>query len=225
MKTKDGVVLGVEKRITHKLMEKSSVEKIREVDFHIGAAISGLSGDARTLIEHARVEAQNHRFTYDEPLRPESLCQSVSDLMMSFGEGGKENKSKMSRPFGVSLLMAGVDRKKGAQLFCVDPSGTFVEYKAHAIGSGAEGARGTLEDKWSAGMSISDAEVLVAKVLRATMEERVTDENIEIATVTPTGGYSLYTREQLADVLARAEAAADDDDEAGEGEAAVGGGQ
>jgi len=51
------VVLGVEKRITHKLMEKSSVEKIREIDFHVGAAISGLSGDARTLIEHARVES------------------------------------------------------------------------------------------------------------------------------------------------------------------------
>jgi len=57
VRTNEGVVLGVEKRITHKLMEKSSVEKIREIDFHVGAAISGLSGDARTLIEHARVES------------------------------------------------------------------------------------------------------------------------------------------------------------------------
>jgi len=142
--------------------------------------------------------------------------------MMSFGEGGKENKSKMSRPFGVSLLMAGADRKKGAQLFCVDPSGTFVEYKAHAIGSGSEGARSTLEEKWSATMSLADAEVLIARVLRTTMEERVTDENIEIATVTPGAGYRLYTREELAAVLARAEAAGEDEEEAGEG--AVGGG-
>jgi 20S proteasome subunit alpha 5 len=42
------------------------VEKILEVDSHIGAAVSGLIGDARTLVDHARLEAQNHRFTFDE---------------------------------------------------------------------------------------------------------------------------------------------------------------
>jgi len=204
-------------------MEKSSVEKIREIDFHIGAAISGLVGDARTLIDHARVEAQSHRFVYDEPLRPESLCQGTSDLMMSFGEGGKENKSKMSRPFGASLLMAGVDKKKGAQLFCVDPSGSYVEYKAHAIGSGSEGARDTLETKWSAGMSLEDGEVLVAQVLRATMEERAREDNIDIASVTPKDGYRLYSQAELADVLRRAEAASEREDDEEEGAAAGGG--
>lgn len=36
----------------------SSIEKVAEIDTHIGAAMSGLTPDARTLIEHARVEAQ-----------------------------------------------------------------------------------------------------------------------------------------------------------------------
>lgn len=36
----------------------SSIEKVAEVDTHIGAAMSGLTPDARTLIEHARVETQ-----------------------------------------------------------------------------------------------------------------------------------------------------------------------
>ena len=38
--------------------EPSSIEKIAEVDTHIGVAMSGLTADARTLIEHARVETQ-----------------------------------------------------------------------------------------------------------------------------------------------------------------------
>lgn len=38
--------------------EPSSVEKIMEVDDHIGCAMSGLIADARTLVEHARVETQ-----------------------------------------------------------------------------------------------------------------------------------------------------------------------
>ena len=50
-------------------------EKIAEIDGHIGAAMSGLVADARTLVDHARVEAQNHTFTYDEPVGVEALTQ------------------------------------------------------------------------------------------------------------------------------------------------------
>ena len=35
-----------------------SIEKIVEVDEHIGCAMSGLTADARTLINHGRVETQ-----------------------------------------------------------------------------------------------------------------------------------------------------------------------
>ncbi|XP_021294556.1 proteasome subunit alpha type-5 isoform X1 [Herrania umbratica] len=106
IKTKDGVVLAVEKRITSPLLEPSSVEKIMEIDEHIGCAMSGLIADARTLVEHARVETQNHRFSYGEPMTVESTTQALCDLALRFGEGDEES---MSRPFGVSLLIAGHD--------------------------------------------------------------------------------------------------------------------
>ena len=69
VRTSEGVVLGVEKRITSPLMVRSSVEKVFELDHHIGTAISGLTADSRTLVEHARVEAVNHTFVYDEPIK------------------------------------------------------------------------------------------------------------------------------------------------------------
>jgi len=50
-------------------------QKIAEIDVHVGAAMSGLVADARTLVDHARVEAQNHRFTYDEAIGVEALTQ------------------------------------------------------------------------------------------------------------------------------------------------------
>lgn len=53
-----------ELRVSSKLQDFSSIEKIYEVrecygqiDSHIGAALSGMAGDARPLIDHARVEA------------------------------------------------------------------------------------------------------------------------------------------------------------------------
>ena len=79
-----------------------------EVDAHIGAAMSGLYSDGRTLIDRARVEAQNHTFTYNEPIKVESLTQAVCDLALGFGEGG--DAKTMSRPYGVALLLAGCDK-------------------------------------------------------------------------------------------------------------------
>lgn len=86
IQTKEGVLLAVEKRITSSLMEPSSIEKIVEVDAHIGCAMSGLTADARTMIDKARVEAQNYWFTYNEPMPTESVTQSVCNLAMQFGE-------------------------------------------------------------------------------------------------------------------------------------------
>ena len=49
------------------------------------------------------------------------------------------------RPFGVALLFAGFDPDHGSQLFHMDPSGTYVQYDAKAIGSGSEGAQQSLQ--------------------------------------------------------------------------------
>jgi len=188
IKTNEGIVLAVEKRVTSVLMEASSVEKVMEIDTHIGTAMSGLIADARTLVDHARIEAQNHRFTYNEPIRTEALAQATCDLMLSFGESGDDKK--MSRPFGVALLLAGVD-DTGPKLFFCDPSGTYVEYKAKAIGSGSEGAQTQLTDEYSESMSLEEAELLAVTTLKAVMEEKLNDVNVEVAHVTSAGYVSL----------------------------------
>lgn len=128
LQTKDGCVLAVEKRLTSPLLDPASVEKIAEVDTHIGAAMSGLVADARTLVDHARVEAQNHTFNYNEPMDIEAITQSVSDVAINFGEGYEGSKRKpMARPYGVALLIGGVD-ENGPQLYQTDPSGTYTQW-------------------------------------------------------------------------------------------------
>lgn len=105
IRTKEGVVLAVEKRLTSPLLEPGSIEKIMEIDRHIGAAMSGITADAQTLIDHARVEATNHWFSYNEKIRVQALTQAVCDLALSFGEGSDENnhKQKMVRPFAIAI--------------------------------------------------------------------------------------------------------------------------
>lgn len=237
IQTKEGCVLAVEKRLTSPLLDPASVEKIAEIDVHIGAAMSGLVADARTLVDHARVEAQNHTFTYDEPIGVEALTQgtyrtsvwngifcvmnllalvcfsfvvvvmivtAVCDLALSFGEGADGDSSKrMSRPFGVALLLAGHDDVDGPQLFFSDPSGTYVRYKAKAIGAGSEGAQSNLEETYSESMTLEEAENLALSTLKQVMEEKISTDNIELARVTAEKGFHIATATEVGVALER----------------------
>ncbi|KAG6067872.1 proteasome component pup2 [Claviceps humidiphila] len=212
--TSEGVILGVEKRVTSTLLETSSVEKIVEIDRHIGCAMSGLQADARSMIEHARVECQTHAFNYNESLGVESCTQAICDLALRFGEGADgEEETIMSRPFGVALLIAGFD-EKGPQLFHAEPSGTFYQYDAKAIGSGSEGAQAELQNEYHKAnlffiylvvqsLTITDAETLVLKTLKQVMEEKLDAKNVQLASVTKEKGFRIYTDDEMAAVVER----------------------
>merc|ERR1719456_1486235 len=104
----------------------------------------------------------------------------------------------MSRPFGVALLVAGVDPEDGPVLFTTDPSGTYTKYMAAAIGSAQEGATSMLQEQYNKDMSLADAETLALTVLRQVMEEKLSKENIEVGTVsTANPKYRAYTQDEL----------------------------
>lgn len=65
-----------------------------QIDSHIACAVSGIVADSRTLVDYARVEAQNHKFMYEEPISVFGLTQAVSDQALNFGEGDPTNKKK-----------------------------------------------------------------------------------------------------------------------------------
>ena len=131
-----------------KLMESSKSEKLVEIDRHCACAMSGIVGDARVLVDHARVECQNHSFNYVEPLSIHLVTQSISDIAMNFGEGYEGSKRKaMARPYGVALLIAGVD-ENGPALYQTDPSGTYFKWQARAVGSGGDTAMTKLKENF-----------------------------------------------------------------------------
>ncbi|KAK9320523.1 nucleophile aminohydrolase [Lipomyces orientalis] len=202
--TSEGVILGVEKRATSVLLESSSIEKIVEIDRHLGAAMSGLTADARTMIDHARVETQNHALHFNEPIKVESVTQAVCDLALRFGEGADGEERVMSRPFGVALLIAGID-ENGPQLYHADPSGTFYRYDAKAIGSGSEGAQAELQNEYHSSLTLAEAEQLVLKTLKQVMEEKLDAKNVQLASVTKEQKFRIYTDDEMKVVVERLE--------------------
>jgi proteasome alpha subunit len=176
IKAKDGVVLIVDKRVSSKLLEASSIEKIFKIDEHIGVASSGLVGDARALVDRARVECQINRVSYDEPIEVEALSKKICDHMQSLTQYGG------IRPYGTALLIAGVSDGE-VRLFETDPSGTLLEYKATGIGIGRPAAMKVFEEEYNPETEIKDAIPLGLKALHSATEGKFDVDQVEIGII------------------------------------------
>ncbi|WP_456482075.1 archaeal proteasome endopeptidase complex subunit alpha [Methanopyrus sp.] len=180
IKVEEGVVLGVDKRVTSKLIEPESIEKVYRIDTHIGAATAGLVADARVLVERARIEAQTYRYTYGEPIDVDVLVKTICDLKQVYTQHGGV------RPFGTALLIAGVDTK-GCRLFETDPSGALTEHKATAIGEGRQEALDVFDEEYREDMTLQEAIELAVRALYEASREETTADNLEIAVVDDRG--------------------------------------
>ncbi len=143
----DGVFIIADKRVTDKLIIPVFASRIHEIDSNIIASIAGITSDGRILIERAQVLAQQHRVTYDSPIEPESIIKEISNTKQQFTQYGG------ARPFGVSMMVAGINQKK-PELFTSDVTGNYFSYYANAIGENDEKIREKLREKYTHGLTI-----------------------------------------------------------------------
>jgi proteasome alpha subunit len=171
---KDGAILLADKRVATKLAVPSSIEKIYILDEHIGCATSGLVADARVLVDYARVIAQINKVTYNEKISVEMLVKRICDYKQTYTQYGGV------RPFGTSLLVAGVD-EFGPQLYETDPSGSLTGYRAACIGANKEKVLEYFEENYKDGLSMDEAIMLGLKALKEVAKD--TTLSVEIGVV------------------------------------------
>jgi proteasome alpha subunit len=176
IKCREGIVLIVDKRVSSRLLEASSIEKIFIIDEHIGVASSGLVGDARALVDRARIEAQINRVTYDERIDVEALAKKLGDHMQTYTQFGG------ARPYGTALLIAGISDGE-CRLFETDPSGTLLEYKATGIGIGRTAVMKVFEEEYSYEAPMKEAILLGLKALHDATEGKFDVNTVEIGII------------------------------------------
>lgn len=172
----DGVVLAAEEKMSSKLQDPNFMWKIFQIDEHLGVAISGLSSDARILVDQARIYAQSNRLMYDEPIDVEVLSKRIGDIKQLYTQHAGV------RPFGVSMIIGGVD-KTGSRILQTDPSGSCWGYKAVAIGAGSDAVREILESKYRDDLSIDDAISLTIECLSKAVERKLEPKEIRIVVI------------------------------------------
>ena len=155
----DGVLIIADKRITDKLIVSKSANKIYEIDSHIIGSIAGIVSDARILIEKAQILAQQHRITYDAPIEPELIIKEISNIKQQFTQYGG------ARPFGISLMAAGINRNK-PELYTSDITGNYLSYYANAIGENDEKIREKLREKYKPELTIKRGVKLALEIFK-----------------------------------------------------------
>ena len=176
IKTKEGVIMAVEEK-PRALQTSNITQKIFQVDFHIGVAAAGYIPDARVQVDNARLFSQGTKMTYDEAVEVETVAKHLADQSHQF------TQYSGVRPNGVALIIAGVDLK-GESIFLTDPSGTFIQYAAVAIGSGSDDVNSFLEKNYDFDMGLEDAAALAIAAINIKSEEKNGVENIKMAKVT-----------------------------------------
>lgn len=171
---KDGVLLVTDKRIVDSLIIPESVEKIWEIDEHIMTSGAGIISDARVLVERAQLQAQQHKITYDTPIDIVSIVKEICSLKQITTQSGG------LRPFGVSLLIAGVD-KEGPKLYGTDPTGIYFKYKATIVGEGEAELIDDLHKQYKDSLTVDEGIKLGIDLLKKFIGKEFNTQRIDIA--------------------------------------------
>jgi len=198
IKTEYAGVLAAERKKIAPLIDMTSIEKIFLIDNHIGSSFAGLAADGRILIDYARKVALNYRFVYDEPIDVELLVRNVCDIKQVYTQHAGV------RPFGVSLIFLGFDRK-GIHLFKTEINGYYFSYLAIAMGAGEQPATEYLEKNYSKDMKLEETMIAALKSLRASSDSPLDPELVELGYITKEEGvFKKATFEQLAELIRKA---------------------
>ncbi|MHA1304265.1 MAG: archaeal proteasome endopeptidase complex subunit alpha [Candidatus Heimdallarchaeaceae archaeon] len=168
IKSKNGVVLAGLLRMVD-LNEPD--QKVHKVDENIYATFAGVAADGRVLISRARLESQIFRMTYEVSIDINGLATKIGDYCQIYTQQGG------LRPFGVGLLIGGVDQT-GSALYYVDPGGGVISVKAKAIGEGDTEAISILKEKYNEDLTIEELENLAKEVIKKIVKDELDEGNI-----------------------------------------------
>ena len=190
MTCSDGVFIIADLRIEDKLVVPKSANKIYEIDSHIISSVAGIVSDARVLIERVQVLAQQHRVTYDSPIEPELVIKDISNLKQQFTQYGG------ARPFGVSLMIAGINNKK-PELYTSDITGNYLGYHANAIGENDDKIKEKLREQYNSNLTIKEGVKLAIDILREIDEKKFNLNRFELVYITNEGELKRFNGEEL----------------------------
>jgi 20S proteasome subunit alpha 6 len=118
-----------------------------------------------------RTEALNNKYVYGAPIQGSRLVLDLADMHQ------RCTQSYVRRPYGVGLLVGTYDQT-GPHLYLTDPSGSYYEYYAMAIGSRSQTSRTYLEKEFE-GFGSSSVDDLIKHALKSLAASLAGDSELD----------------------------------------------
>lgn len=174
---KDGIVLVTDKRINSKLIVPEAIEKTFRVDDHIAVTAAGIISDARVLVDRAQIKAQQHLVTYDSKIDILTIVKDISDLKQIC------TQSAGLRPFGVSMIVGGVEEDGSIKLFVTEPVGLYFQHFAAVIGEGELEIEPFLVKRYKPTLSVDEGIKLGLEAMKLFLQSDFNFDRVDAAVV------------------------------------------
>jgi 20S proteasome subunit alpha 1 len=175
----DSCCVVTQKKVPHKLLDPSSVTHLFKITDTVGCVQTGLIADAKAQVERMRQEASDFKYNFGYDMPPDVVAKRVADIAQVYTQHAG------MRPYGVAMMLIGIDAEKGPQLFKCDPAGYYIGYKAATAGAKDQEAQNLLEKKFKNAQSLSYDETVQTAIstLQSVLSADLKTSEIEVAVV------------------------------------------
>ena len=137
-------------------------------------AVSGIAADARQLVNKAVEEVSAYKRNFAEDITPKALAERLSGFLHAY------TCYWYLRPFGASVIVAGLDKESGThELWMAEPSGDVARYFGVAAGKGTRAAKTEIEKGRFMDKTCEEALPEIARVLH-TVHDSSRDKPFQI---------------------------------------------
>ncbi len=178
LKTRDGVVLATDKRVTYDgFVLSKQAKKVYMITGRTGVAFAGLLGDVGYLTKLLKLESKYYELKVGRDIKTRSLAKVLSLVLYNY---------KLF-PMFTEIIVGGYD-EEGASLFILDPVGSLIEEKYAAVGSGAQLALGYIEPKYREDLKLEEAEKIAVEAIKTVIERDVlSGDGVDLVVITREG--------------------------------------
>ncbi|XP_026430394.1 proteasome subunit alpha type-6 [Papaver somniferum] len=176
---KDSVCVVTQKKVPDKLLDQSSVTHLFPITKYLGLLATGMTADARSLVQQARNQAAEFRFKWGYEMPVDVLAKWLADKSQVY------TQHAYMRPLGVAAMVLGIDEENGPQLYKCDPAGHFFGHKATSAGLKEQEAINFLEKKMKNDPQFTYEETVQTAIsaLQSVLQEDFKATEIEVGVV------------------------------------------
>ncbi|CAN6460120.1 unnamed protein product [Victoria cruziana] len=175
----DSVCVVTQKKVPDKLLDQTSVSHLFPITKYLGLLATGMTADARSLVQQARNEAAEFRFKWGYEMPVDVLAKWIADKSQIY------TQHAYMRPLGVVAMVLGIDEELGPQLFKCDPAGHYFGHRATSSGLKEQEAINFLEKKMKNNPALSYDETIQTAIsaLQSVLQEDFKANEIEVGVV------------------------------------------